>query len=470
MIRRRILLGALLGVLFAVGWWAGRGRAAGDLYANTDLFLEVLHAVQTSYVDQVQVKPLIQGGLHGMVKDLDPYSQYLDEHEAAQMNASLSGEFDGVGLMSDIKDGYPVVLAPIEGSPAWDAGVLPGDIITKIDGHSTFQLSFPEVANKLRGDVGTKVALTLFTKGAHEEHDVTLTRRRITVRPVPYAFVTEQRVGYLRLAHFTATAGHELRAGLDSLRREGAKSIVLDLRGDPGGLVDQAIDVAGAFLPEGALIVSTKGRLTSAAKRYVAAKGRVDSDLPMAVLIDGGSASASEIVTGALQDLDRAVVIGETSFGKGVVQDIYPIRRGGGALKLTTAYYYTPSGRSIHKLLPKPVDTEDDSAGADSTGADSSAARPAFHTKAGRLVYGGGGITPDIAVAADSSSARVRVGGGLALVREALAKDPVFLRAAALLAKAHSPRDVFAAMLPASTPAKAPEAPRLTSRPASPKH
>ena len=183
----------------------------------------------------------------------------------------------------------------------------------------------------------------------------------------------------------------------------------------------------------------------------------------MAVLIDGGSASASEIVTGALQDLDRAVVIGETSFGKGVMQDIYPIRRGGGALKLTTAYYYTPSGRSIHKLAAKSADSEDGGSDpADSAGVDSSAARPAFHTKAGRLVFGGGGITPDIAVAADSSSARVRVGGGLARVREALAKDPVFLRASALLAKAHAPGDVFASVVPVKA---APQAPRAMTHP-----
>ena len=464
MIRRRILVGALLGVLFAVGWWAGRGRAAGDLYANTDLFLEVLHAVQASYVDPVEVKPLIAGGLHGMVKDLDPYSQYLDEHEYQQMNSALAGVVDGVGLTADIKDGYPVVLAPLEGSPAWDAGVLPGDIITKVDDHSTFQLSVPEIAVRLRGEVGTKVKLTLFSKGAHEEHDVTLTRRRVTVRPVPYAFVTPQRIGYLRLADFTANAGHDLRAALDSLRAGGAKSLVLDLRGDPGGLVDQAVEVAGQFLPAGALIVTTKGRLTSAAHRYVVPKGRAETEQPMAVLIDGGSASASEIVTGALQDLDRAVVVGESSFGKGVVQEIYPLRQHAGALKITTAYYYTPSGRSIQRQALKPApENGDESGDATETPKDSMAAKPSFHTKAGRLVHGGGGITPDIAVAADTSSARVRVGGGIALVRAALETDPVFLRAAALLAKAHSAHDVFA-LVQADAPAAPAPAPAGAAR------
>jgi len=410
MIRRRILLGALLAVLFAVGWWVGRPRASGDLYTNLDLFVEVLHAVQTSYVDPVQPQSLVTGGMRGMVKGLDPWSQYLDEREYANLQSTLAGSFDGIGAVVDEHEGYPVVIAPIEGSPAWEAGLRPGDVILRIDGHGTFGLGMPEVSARLHGAPGTRAVLTLAREGETEERDVTIERRRVETKGVPVAFIAAPGVGYLRLANFSERSGAEVHAALDSLRGAGARSLVLDLRGNPGGLVDQAVEIAQRFVPEGSLLVSTKGRSPGVEHRFVATKNQPELSWPMAVLIDGGSASASEIVAGALQDLDRAIVVGSASFGKGSVQNIYPLRGRAGALKLTTALYYTPSGRSIHRARKDalPADEGDDDPSDSTVSTPATPARPEFHTRAGRVVFGGGGITPDVEALPDSLPPLVR--------------------------------------------------------------
>lgn len=434
MIRRRILLGALLATLFAVGWWAGRVRASGDLYANLDLFVEVLHAVQSNYVDTVEPSPLIEGGMRGMLKELDPYSQYLDSREYDALQSRLAGEFDGIGVLVDLHEGFPIVISPIEGSPAWSEGVLPGDIITQVDGRPTFGLGIPEVSSRLRGEPGSSVKVTIVREGDPDDHDFTIERRHIETPAVPYAFLAAPGVGYLRLANFTEKAGAEVAAAVDSLRRAGARSLVLDLRGNPGGLVDQAVAVAQQFVPEGSLIVYTKGRAPTVGKRLLAGKARAELAWPMAVLVDGGSASSSEIVTGALQDLDRALVVGTNSFGKGSVQDVYPLRNRGGALKLTTALYYTASGRSIQKPRKASValfEEDEEEAPAD-TAADSAkvAAPSRFRTAMGRTVLGGGGITPDIEVKSDS----------LAPVVRTLEHERVLLRFAGRWASAH-PQD-----------------------------
>ncbi len=411
MIRRRILFGVLLVALFGFGWGVGRGRATGGVYENLNVFLDVLHAVRTSYVDPVDSRPLIEGGLRGMLRVLDPYSQYLDEHEYASLQSSLEEEFDGIGALVDLHEGYPVVVAPIENSPAWEAGLLPGDVLIKIDGHPTFGLGLPEVAAKLRGAAGSAVKLSVIRRGEGDDHEVVIQRRRIESRSVPYAFMAAPGLGYVRLSRFSERAGDELAAALDTLRAGGARALVLDLRGNPGGLVEQAVAVTQAFVPEGSLVVYTRGRAANTSRRWSAGKARSAVGWPVAVLVDGGSASASEIVAGALQDLDRALVVGETSFGKGTVQDVYPLRSQHGALKLTTAYYYTASGRSLQRRRASEdalVDDGGDGADADSAAADSAAARPEFRTAAGRRVYGGGGVTPDLVVAPDSLPALAR--------------------------------------------------------------
>jgi carboxyl-terminal processing protease len=403
LIRKRVVLGLLLVALFTLGWWVGRGGASGDLYGNLDLFVEILHKVEQNYVDPVEPEQLVNGALKGMMRGLDPYSQYLDAKNFTNLKTTTQGTFGGIGVVVSVRDNYPTVISPIEGSPAFLAGMRSGDQIVKIDGKSSAGLSIDEAADLLRGPEGTKVTLTVRREGEEEEHDLALERKVIVTHSVPYAFVAEGGVGYLRLSSFSENSGAEVRAGLERLRKDGAKCAVLDLRQNPGGLLEQAVDVAGQFLPKGTQVVQTRGRMRGQDQRYYTTEAGAERRWPLVLLVDEGSASASEIVAGALQDLDRALLIGRTTFGKGLVQTVFPLRGTEAALKLTTARYYTPSGRSIHRASHDTLsaDEEDDASGAVPARPDTAPA-PRFKTSGGRTVYGGGGITPDIVVLADS--------------------------------------------------------------------
>lgn len=410
MIRRRIALATSLAVLFALGWWAGRG-ASRDLYPDLDMFVEVVHKIELHYVDPVQPRTLIEGAIRGMLRQLDPHSQYLDARAYTNLLSMAGGSFGGIGVEVGVRDGYPTVIAPIEGTPAWEAGLRSGDVLVAIDGRSTYGLAVEDVADRLRGAEGTTVEVRVSREGEADTHEIELTRRIVERKAVPYAFVAERGIGYLRLRAFSERSGDETRAAIARLRGEGARSLVLDLRSNPGGLLDQAVDVAETFVPRGTMVVYTKGRAPNEDRRFYADGTAPNLDWPVVVLVDGGSASAAEIVAGALQDLDRALVVGTTSFGKGSVQRVFPLRGQDGALKLTTALYHTPSGRSIDRaaadsLPDEEVDEEDDAdpvaAPADST------PRPVFRTPRGRPVYGGGGITPDVAVAPDTLSGLLR--------------------------------------------------------------
>ncbi len=408
MIRRRVLFAAVLLALFAVGWWAGRA-ASGDPYADLDLFVDVLHKVEVNYVDPVDPRHLVDGAIKGMLHQLDPYSQYLDAKAFASLRATTEGVYGGVGIEVTVRDGYPTVIAPIEGTPAWEAGLHSGDVIVDIDGKSTFDLTVQEVADRLRGPEGTKVTIKVSREGEDGDSEVALTRRVIKRPAVPYTFVTDGGIGYLRLAAFSERTGDEVREGVERLRREGAKCLVLDLRLNPGGLLDQAVSVAGEFVPRGTMVVFTRGRMASEDVRYHATQSSPELRWPMVVMVDGGSASASEVVAGAMQDLDRALIVGSTTFGKGMVQRIFPLRDHDSALKLTTALYYTPSGRSINRAVHDTLDDSEDDSGDDSgPAAPDSVARPVFRTKSGRVVYGGGGITPDIVVTPDTLTGLLR--------------------------------------------------------------
>ena len=464
MIRRRILLGVLLAVLFTLGWWAGRGRASGGLYSNLDLFVEVLHAVQTSYVDEPDPGHLVEGGLHGMLRALDPSSEYLDAKDWKGLQSTLSGDLDGAGVFVDSQDGWPVVIAPLEGSPAWRAGLAAGDVITRMDGHSTWGLGPPEVAARLRGPAGSTITLSVIRGQETHERELVLKREHLDVPAVRNVLVLPDGVGYLRLAAFNERAADQVRAALDTLRRAGARSLVVDLRGNPGGLVDQAVAVAGSFLPAGSVVTFTEGRTAADAKKLLAPKGVARVGWPMAVLVDGGTASAAEILAGALQDLDRALVVGTNTFGKGTVQSLFPLRGGEGAVKLTTARYHTPSGRTVSRPAAAAADDEAADGGdeegpvvaAPDTAAADSAARPVFRTPSGRIVRGGGGIAPDLVARADS----LPPAAGPAAARAALAHDAAFQRAAEVLRRARSAADVFALATPEAAPAPARRAPR----------
>src|SRR5258706_2815013 len=412
--RRNLVVGVACLVLFGLGWWAGRGGARGDLYANLDLFVEVLHKVEDNYVDPVDGHKLVDGALKGMLKGLDPYSQYLDTRAYGQLQTVTHGSFGGIGIVVGVRDNYPTVISPIEGTPAWRAGMRSGDIMVSIEGASSLGLTIEEVADRLRGAAGTTVHLSVRREGEAQNQDFSIEREIIETRTVPYSFMAERGIGYVRLSTLSGHSGRAVRAAVQALRAAGAQRLILDLRSNPGGLLDQAVDVAEQFLPRHALVVYTRGRQRGQDNRLYAPEARAQLQWPLVLLVDGGSASAAEIVAGALQDLDRGLLVGRTTFGKGSVQSVFPLRDQGAALKLTTALYYTPSGRSIHRVARDTLEDDDEEAGP-APAPDSAASRPVYHTAARRLVYGGGGITPDVTVIQDSLPALVQRAEGKGL-------------------------------------------------------
>jgi carboxyl-terminal processing protease len=311
---------------------------------------------------------------------------------------AIQGSFDGIGATVDQKGGWPVVVAPIEGSPAWKAGLEPGDVITKVDGHSTFGMTPDEVGAKLRGGPATMVTLTVARQG-EDEREVKLQRDKVQVKNVPYCVPRRAGRGLRASRAFLRARLRRRRRGVRHAAHAGRARAALDLRGNPGGTFDEAVAIASQFLPSGVTVVSTKGRASDADQVYKSTRARPELSWPLAVLVDGGSASASEIVAGALQDHDRAVLVGDTTFGKGVSQQIYPLRGSQGALQLTVSRYYTPSGRSIHRQRTTPAedDADDEEGEADHEAASDSVRGRTFRTDAGRLVRAAAGWRPTCA-------------------------------------------------------------------------
>ncbi len=315
-------------------------------YESLRRFSQILDIVDQYYVEDLEDNELIEGAIKGMLESLDPHSAYMTSEEFAALQETTSGEFFGIGAELTLKDGRPVVIAPIAGTPADKAGIKSGDIIISVDGNITMDKSLNETVSKIRGEKGTPVVLTILSEGASEPRDVTIVRGVI-----PYTSVSskELEAGYtwIRLAFFNERTTDELKKALDEAKDRGPlKGIVLDMRNNPGGILDQAASVSDLFLAEGD-IVSIRGRENSTRRQYLAHEQKSDIlDVPVVVLINSGSASASEIVAGALSDNNRALLVGETSFGKGSVQNLIPLKDGSG-IKLTIALYYTPSGKSI---------------------------------------------------------------------------------------------------------------------------
>jgi carboxyl-terminal processing protease len=318
---------------------------AGESYEKIKIFAEVLSLIKENYVDEIKDdKDLIYGAIKGMLGSLDPHSSFMPPELFKEMQIDTKGEFGGLGIKISIKDGVLTVISPIEDTPAYRAGVKAGDKIIKIDGESTKDMSLHDAVTKLRGPKGTSVTITIMREGLEKPLDITIIRDIIKIKSVK-SKVIDKKIGYVKLLQFQQKTGEELQKALKSLEKQGIEALILDLRNNPGGLLNSAIDVAEQFLPSRKLVVYIKGRNDKKIEYYTT-KGRQIKEYPMIVLVNEGSASASEIVAGALQDWGKAVILGTQTFGKGSVQTVIPLSDGSG-LRLTTARYYTPKGRSI---------------------------------------------------------------------------------------------------------------------------
>lgn len=354
MILRWALVGILFGATFTVSRLYSKevdtSEERDEAYDKISLFTRALEQIRESYVDadDVTYEKLIQGAIRGMITSLDEHSQYLDKDAFQDMQEETRGQFGGLGIVISIKDNALTVVAPMEDTPGFRAGLQSGDRILQIDGEPTDGVALADAVKKLRGEPGTKVTLKVLRPKTQDVREVTIERADIKVESVKDARIIEDGIGYIRITQFNEPTAVALQEALARLKESGLRALVLDLRNNPGGLLRAAIDVSQQFLKRNEVIVSTRGRAASDDQVYSARDPRPLLDLPMVVMVNSGSASASEIVAGALQDHRRAVLIGEKTFGKGSVQSVLQISEDT-ALRLTTARYYTPAGRMIHE-------------------------------------------------------------------------------------------------------------------------
>ncbi len=429
--RHRAVLaaGLFVGLLSMGGWWAGRDLAPAapaprNPAGGARLFDQVLGAVASRYVDSLDATVIYDKAVAGLLRELkDPYTMFLGAERLKRLNEQMSGTYTGVGLQMDVRDGWPTVIEPVPNGPSWRAGIIAGDRIVKVGGEITKGWTQPEASRALRGPPGSSVAFEI--ERGDQRLNITVQRDAVHVRAVTRVTLLPSMVGYVDVNVFNQTTAAELQAAVDSLMLKGARSLIVDLRGNPGGLLEQGVGVAELFLDRAQPIVQLRARPGQAPQTISDTFPQRWPTLPVAVLIDKGSASASEIVAGALQDHDRAIVVGTTSYGKGSAQNVYNLVSGG-ALRLTTARWYTPAGRSISK--PRPRDPNDDPADNAGVSLPSDTLRPRFRTDAGRTVLGGGGITPDVEVGDSLTPLPVQalaraMGKHLADYRDALAKE-----------------------------------------------
>jgi carboxyl-terminal processing protease len=369
---------------------------------SIDLFGRVYKEVATNYVDVVDPEKFMEAGIDGMLGTLDPYTVYIGKEEGDEVDLMTTGKYGGIGVTIGVRDGGVRVISVMDGYSAQRAGIIPGDKLLQVDTLTVGSRKPEEVRSLTRGDPGTEVRVVIEREGEPKPLEFVLIREEIQVKNVTYSALLDGGIGYIRLERFSRSAGEETRQALKELKLQGEiRGLVLDLRGNPGGLLDAAVEVASKFLPRGSLIVTTRGRRSEADKKYVSTEEPLLPSVPMAVLTDRSSASASEIVAGSLQDLDRALIVGTRTFGKGLVQTIVPLNFGT-QLKITTARYYTPSGRSIQEIdyLHR------EKSGVFAVTPDSLKKR--FATGRGRAVYEAGGITPDSTVRDEDPGPLVR--------------------------------------------------------------
>ena len=384
-----IVVSILLVIGISTGFLVNQETRDFRIAKNLDIFFSLFRELNTFYVDEIDPDKVIKAGIDNMLKTLDPYTVYFPESEAGEFSIMISGRYGGIGsLVRSIGD-YVVISEVYKGFPADKAGIKPGDLLKKVDGVSLKGLPTDKVSEKLKGNPGTEISVTIERNGKETEYP--LKREKIIMPPVPYYGMIDSKTGYIRFTNFTQNCIEDVKTALNALKENKAQQIILDLRGNPGGLLTEAVEIVNLFVAEGNEVVSTKGKDKQFYEDFKTTKQPLDEKIPLAIIINRGSASASEIVAGAIQDLDRGIIIGQRSYGKGLVQITRPLSYNT-QLKVTTAKYYIPSGRCIQaRNFSHP--NEDGSVGIIPDSLISE-----FKTKNGRIVKDGGGITPDIEV------------------------------------------------------------------------
>ena len=393
------LVVALAGATLLGGFYGNQLSGAPtptELHKRLKEYTDLLSAVSTWAPEDITSDKFVYSSIDGMLRTLDPHTSFLEPKEYTDMQDRQKGTFYGLGILVTKRNDQVTVITPLEGTPAARLGIRAGDVISEVEGVATDDLPLDDVVKRLKGPKGSTVNIKILRVGIEEPIPLTITRAAIPTNSISNVLMIRPGVGYIRIKDFTSTTVRELGDAIDKLQGEGMQRLVLDLRQNPGGLLDAAVGVADHFLEKGQMIVYTKGRTADAAQDYFAPGKHDRIDVPLVVLVNRGSASASEIVAGAIQDHDRGLVVGETSWGKGLVQSVYSLQYGAG-LALTTSKYYTPAGRNIQRDYSSFYDYYVADEGADIVEVPLSQ-REQFKTDTGRVVYGGGGITPDVIV------------------------------------------------------------------------
>jgi len=394
------LLVAIIGATLVGGLYGNRlfgSPMQSDLQKRIHEYTDLLSAVTANSAEDIGSDKFVYSSIDGMLRTLDPHTSFLEPKEYADMQDRQKGSFYGLGILVTKRNDQVTVITPLEGTPAARLGIRAGDVISEVEGVSTDDLPLDDVVKRLKGPKDTTVHIKILRVGIKEPIPLTIVRAAIPTNSISNVLMIRPGVGYIRIKDFTATTVRELDEAVDKLKEQGMQRLVLDLRQNPGGLLDAAVGVSDHFLDKGQMVVYTKGRTPDSAQDYTAPGKHDHLDLPLVVLVNRGSASASEIVAGSIQDHDRGLVVGETSWGKGLVQSVYTLQYGAG-LALTTSKYYTPSGRNIQRDYTSFYDyyvaDESDGESSETPLKD----RKQFKTDTGRVVYGGGGITPDVFV------------------------------------------------------------------------
>jgi carboxyl-terminal processing protease len=395
------LAAAIAGATLFGGFYGNRlfgSPVQSEVQKRLKEYTDLLSAVTQWAPEETGSDKFVYSSIDGMLRTLDPHTSFLEPKEYADMQDRQKGSFYGLGILVTKRNDQVTVITPLEGTPAARLGIRAGDVISEVEGVATEDLSLDEVVKRLKGPKGTTVHIKIMRVGMKEPIPLSIVRAAIPTNSISNVLMLKPGVGYIRIKDFTATTVRELDEAVDKLKAEGMKDLVLDLRQNPGGLLDAAVGVADHFLDKGQIIVYTKGRTPDSEQNYLAPGKHQKLDVPLVVLVNRGSASASEIVSGAIQDHDRGLVVGETSWGKGLVQSVYTLQYGAG-LALTTSKYYTPSGRNIQRDYSSFYDyyVADENEEGQSTEVPLKD-RKVYHTETGRVVYGGGGITPDVFV------------------------------------------------------------------------